>query len=227
MLATLCVGAVGCTADVYSPASSDDDPSALRTIVLHCLDATAPDYCKRCPQPLVGECVVTSCWNSTDMWAETPHFVAIPDRKMCQCPPGFVHGLALPRSIVTGVEDPRRPDGIWPFAWRVASARIAPTEEIALVVNPPFARTQDELHVHIVRLLDDGRAQIEARQPLHIVNLEDAWRAATAHAQRSGYQSYGVALIQSRSGGYLVVATDRSPEMAFTESLCSSGAPSR
>lgn len=206
-----------------APPARDTDfgnRNALRTIVLQCLDATVPDYCARCPSPLIGKCGVDSCWIGTDVWAETGHFVAIRDRKMCHCPPGFVHGLALPRSTVTGIEDPRKPDGIWAFAWQVALTRISVPAEIVLAVNSPLDRTQDELHVHIVQLREDGRARIDARRPVRIDNLDDAWRAAATHAKSMGYASYGMAVVQAAGGGYLVVSTESSPEYAFTETVC-------
>jgi CDP-diacylglycerol pyrophosphatase len=223
MLAAALLIVGGCTSDPVRDTGPPDNRNALRTIVLQCIDATVPNYCARCPTPLEGTCGVTSCWTSLDVWAETTHFIAMRDRKMCHCPPGFVHGLALPRAIVTGVEDPRRPDGIWPFAWQVALTRIPAAAEIVLVVNPPFRRTQDELHVHIVRLLEDGRERIDARRPVRIDNLNDAWRAAATHAERVGYPSYGVAVAQAKGGGYLVVSTDMSPEFAFTETTCGGG----
>jgi CDP-diacylglycerol pyrophosphatase len=194
--------------------------NALRTIVTRCLDANVPSYCARCPTPIEGTCNVSSCWNSIDVWAETADFVAMRDRKMCHCPPRFVHGLALSRAIVTGVEDPHRPDGIWAFAWQVALTRISAPAEIVLVVNPPYARTQDELHVHIVRLLRKGRERIATRQPVHIDNLDEVWKAAADHAKRMGSGEYGVAVVRAPDRGYLVVSTHASPEWTFTESTC-------
>lgn len=144
------------------------------------------------------------------------------DRKMCHCPPGFVHGLAIPRGYITGVEDPHRPSGIWPSAWRVAITRIPTPAEIVLVVNPPYQRTQDELHVHIVRLLMNGRELIDAQRPVRIDSLDAAWQAAAAHAKRMGYASYGVAVMWASDGGYRVVSADTSPEWAFTDSTCTS-----
>jgi CDP-diacylglycerol pyrophosphatase len=220
LLIALALIAGGCVSDAPETARSGGNPNALRTIVLDCLDAKVADYCARCPSPLEGKCGVDSCWVGTEVWAETAQFVAIRDRKMCQCPPGFVHGLALPRESVTGIEDPRRPDGIWPFAWQVALARIAAPAEIVLAVNSPYQRTQNQLHVHIVRLLPDGRARIEARKPVRIEKLEDAWRAAATHAKRMGYSSYGMAVAQAEGGGYLVVSTDVSPEYQFTQTTC-------
>ena len=51
----------------------------------------------------------------TQIWALTEEYVAIRDLKMCPCGADFVHGLALPRFTVMGVEDPQRPNAIWRF----------------------------------------------------------------------------------------------------------------
>jgi CDP-diacylglycerol pyrophosphatase len=212
-IACACASVPGAT-----PQPADGD--ALRVIVSACLDPNAPDYCTRCPHPIQGTCGVTSCAKTTDLWAETPAFVAIRDRKMCGCPPGFVHGLAIPRALVTGVEDPRRPNDIWAFAWQVALARIAHPNEIALVVNPPYARTQDELHVHIVRLLPQGRMLIEALDPEVIDDLDSAWQAAAKHAAKMGRPYYGVAVVSAGRRGYLVAATATSPELELTQATC-------
>jgi len=217
-LALLCTA--GYAADSKRSWDLTGNRDALRTIVTQCLDPTVPNYCAQCPTPIDGKCGVGSCWNTIDVWAETPEFVAIRDRKMCRCPPGFVHGLALPRAIATGVEDPHRPDAIWAFAWQIALMRISAPEEIVLVVNPPYARTQDELHVHIVRLLDNGRARIDARKPARIASLDKVWETAAAHAKREGYPNYGVAVVRAEDDGYLVVSTYASPEWMFTESTC-------
>ena len=96
------------------------------------------------------------------MWAKTKEFVAIRDLKMCGCPPGFVAGLALPRARVTGIEDPRRPEGIWPFAWQVARTRIPDERQIALAINPKDARSENQMHVHMLRLRPETRAWLDA-----------------------------------------------------------------
>jgi hypothetical protein len=36
-------------------------------------------------------------------------------------------------------------------------------------------------------------------------------------------RSYGVPLVQASDGGCLVVSTDVSPELAFTETMCGAG----
>src|SRR5918996_39827 len=97
----------------------------LHRIVAHCLDSSATDYCIRCPAPLRGQCLLNDdCRRTTEVWAQTDEYVVIRDIKMCGCPADFVHGLAMSRALVSGVEDPKRPAGIWPFAWAVALQRI-------------------------------------------------------------------------------------------------------
>jgi hypothetical protein len=194
--------------------------NALRIIVTECLDPKAPGYCSRCPTPVKSACSVTSCLDTIDIWAQTPAFVAIRDRKMCGCSPRFVHGLAMPRGAVTGVEDPRRPNGIWAFAWQIALGQIVNPDEIALAVNPPEARSQDQLHVHIVRLLPQGRAAIEALDPVVIDDLNAVWQAAEAHAAKRRHAHYGVAVVSAGPGGYLVATTASSPELEFTQATC-------
>src|SRR5262249_47882017 len=149
----------------------------------------------------------------------TAEFVAIRDIKMCGCPAAFVHGLALPRFKVTGIEDPRRPAGIWAFAWDVARNHIADERQIALVVNPPGERTQDQLHVHLVRLLPDARGWIASLRPVQAERLDQAWNVASRQA--GGATDYGVLVARDEAGGGFLVVTDtRSPELQFTEALC-------
>jgi hypothetical protein len=90
-----------CPLTTQSVAPQQVDRNALRVIISECLDPSAPSYCSKCPTPIQGACGVTSCMDSLEVWGETPEFVAIRDRKMCGCPPGFVHGLAIPRTRVT------------------------------------------------------------------------------------------------------------------------------
>ncbi len=114
LLALLFVVAAGC---LSARVGSD----ALHRVVANCLDTDDPRYCARCPDPQAGYCRLDyPCSRTTQVWALNQEYAAIRDIKMCGCEAGFVHGLALPRFTVTGVEDPRRPDGIWRFAWDVA-----------------------------------------------------------------------------------------------------------
>ena len=76
-----------------SPGSSRD---ALLRIVSDCLDTSASRYCGRCTSPQAGTCDLEyPCTRTTEVWAQTEEYVAIRDLKMCGCPDGFVHGLAM------------------------------------------------------------------------------------------------------------------------------------
>jgi CDP-diacylglycerol pyrophosphatase len=194
---------------------------ALWHITSSCLDPSAPRYCDRCRSPRTGMCPVDGpCETSTDVWAMTVQMVAIRDIKMCGCPAGFVHGLAMPRSRVRGVEDATRPRTIWRFAWDAARERIPDVSEIALVANPPDLRTQDHLHVHLVRLQPDARARIAARSPARVARLEDVWDAADRRAAETGVRRYGVLVAREPSGEFLVLPEATTLERDYTVASC-------
>ena len=204
-------------------ASAGSSRDALLRIVTDCLDTGAPRYCARCPSPQAGTCDLQyPCTRTTEVWAETAEYVAIRDLKMCGCPDGFVHGLAMPRYPVRGPEDPRRPEGLWRFGWDVARSRIPEGRDIALLVNPAPLRTQDQLHIHLVRLLPGARSGLDALGPVSIERLEDVWPVAEQSAAARGLTSYGVIVVQSLDRGWLVVADAGVTETAFTVGRCAS-----
>jgi CDP-diacylglycerol pyrophosphatase len=206
------------SAGCMSAGSSRD---TLHRIVAACLDTGDPRYCARCSFPQAGTCALDyPCARTTQVWALNEEYVAIRDLKMCGCEAGFVHGLALPRFTVLGAEDPRRPNGIWRFAWDTARARIPEDSEIALAVNPPDLRTQDQLHVHLVRLLPDARHRVNALRPTRVERLEDVWAAATGDAASRRLTSYGVIVVRGSEGGWMVAASDAFLEVSFTRARC-------
>jgi CDP-diacylglycerol pyrophosphatase len=198
---------------------------ALWRIVSECLEPSVPDYCSRCPSPLAGACGgAASCRGTTELWAKNADFAAIRDIKMCgkDCPAGFVHGLALPIARVCGAEDSRRPPGIWRFAWEAALAKIPRPDEILLAVNPMGARSQNQLHVHLLRFKAGARARLEALRPVAIANLDDAWTAAGEHARRAGLGGeFGIAVAGAAGGkGFLAAAVPGSAEKEFGDAAC-------
>jgi len=193
----------------------------LHRIVARCLDSSVPNYCVWCPAPMRGQCALDGdCRRTTVVWAQTDEYVAIRDIKMCGCPAGFVHGLAMSRALVSGVEDPKRPAGIWSFAWAAARQRIPEEMEIGLAINPAHLRSQDYLHIHLVRLRQDARKRLASRNPLHVERLEEVWDVAARHASGLGLRSYGVMVAHASDGNFLVAADGGSPEREFTEYVC-------
>ncbi|MFM7698903.1 MAG: CDP-diacylglycerol diphosphatase [Limnohabitans sp.] len=141
------------------------------------------------------------------------------DIKMCGCPVQFLHGLVLPKSRVTGVEDAQRPEAIWQFAWEMATERI-PQNDIALVVNPKARRSQNQLHVHLVRLKPEYQGKNFEGVTLHTQNLTKVWELSAGLAHANAMQDYGVLVTSGSKGGYVIVLTAQSPEALFTQAYC-------
>jgi CDP-diacylglycerol pyrophosphatase len=216
------------------------DRGILWQIVDNCLkDGGGANYCKNCPAPLpslLASCTDPSgldpqaiCRETTEVWDQTSDFVAIRDQKMCGCPGDFVHGLALPLRKVTGVEDPSKPAGIWQFAWDEAVKKIGAQDKDAILIaaNPRAQRSQDQLHIHLVRLADGARQKILDLRPIHIKGLSDVWTAAARHAAAGGLaeDGYGVSVVyDSAAGDFLVATSAGSLEKAFSSFSCSARA---
>ena len=194
---------------------------ALWNIVTNCLDPTVVDYDKVCRWPIDNS--TTACRNTTGLWDKNDEFVVLRDRKMCDCLDDrtFVHGLAIPLAKVKGTEDPNRPVGIWQFAWDNAVKRIGNEAEIALVVNPPGnQRSQDQLHVHIVRLNDAGRRLIDAPHVSSVMSLADIWNKADNLAREKGFAYYGVLVARNPTGGFIVFVNDANLEYGYSVAKC-------
>ena len=204
------------------PAGAAGSRDALWNIISGCLDPGVANYCTTCRAPRVETACAAGkgCRDTIEVWAESDAFVALRDRKMCDCPEGFVHGLVLPRLRVTGVEDPRRPDGIWSFAWSVACDRIGDEFGAALVVNPAGMRDQDQLHVHIVRLQKDSRQRFGAARVTSVQNLDEVWGAAGRCAAAAGLADYGVLVARRPEGGFTVLVDKVSPEKSYAIARC-------
>jgi CDP-diacylglycerol pyrophosphatase len=144
------------------------------TRLLPCLNDPA------CSSIVKTEDLGRSCRSTTHVWARSAdrHAIVIRDLKMCQMEAGphdarFVHGLAMPLTRVWGVEDEQlyaapEQNGIWQLAWDAALAQGLREDEIALVANPPTVRSQNQLHIHIVR-------RNGAALPLTFATCGNAW----------------------------------------------------
>ncbi len=193
----------------------------LLHIVEKCTETKSTGYCEKClaPQAAAMCSGKSTCRATSEIWLETPEYVAMRDIKMCGCPSHFIHGLVLPKSRVTGVEDSRRPDGIWQFAWDVAKEKI-PLQEIALVVNPQSRRSQNQLHVHVVRLKHGVDSTFTSTVTARTQNLHNVWSLAASIAKANHLTDYGVLVAAEKNGGYLVVLSRESPEALFTQAYC-------
>ncbi len=206
---------------IPGPVAAQSRRDILLDIVSNCVEPKAANYCSLCRAPRSDSaCAATpECRSSTEVWAMSERYTAIRDIKMCGCPAGFVHGLALPRQPVRGVEDPARPEGIWQFAWDTAVTRIE-AESIALVVNPRRQRSQDQLHVHLLRLRKDARARLTEHVAGYVRQLDQVWTSAARAAAAKGLDDYGVLVMQRPQEDFMVVITADSPEAPFTEWRC-------
>jgi CDP-diacylglycerol pyrophosphatase len=191
-------------------------------IVTNCLDPTVADYCERCNRPRIDSSCLPrgDCENTIEVWAADEDYAVIRDIKMCGCPEEFLHGLILPRWRVTGVEDPGCPDGIWEVAWDVACKRIKDESSIALVVNPKGWRSQDQLHVHVVRLRQDARQKFDKLTMTRVQCLDEVWTAASQRAASEGLDDYGVLVASNPQGGFMLLVEKYSPERMYTEERC-------
>jgi len=244
-LALVVAGAVAAAVAIgATSAQAQGNGDILWRIVSNCLGADAAARAQACPAPRqvvpLAEMrfadtaeATRACRRGTEVWDEAPErFVAIRDIKMCACPENrdFLHGLALPYARVHGVESAQRPDGIWAFAWQVGIARLgaAGRASLALAVNPTARRTQDQLHVHIVRLREDylRRLQEHPEYVLSTVRLKDlneVWRAAPPpQGTVAPFTDFGLLLVSDGADGYLlrVVSAQVSPEDEYTQWRC-------
>lgn len=229
ILLALLLAVPAAAADPAPAPACDARPEGRRdilwAIVSRCLDASAAGYCDACPSPRPGTCGDRDCRSSLETWDESdPELVVIRDRKMCGCPEGFVHGLAMPRARTCGVEDARRrPARIWSYAWRMGEARVPDRENLALAANPLNARSQDQLHVHVLRLAPGARERLLAQRPrpARVASLDEAWAAAARSAPDGGLESgdYGVIAVAD-GDGFLVAAVRGSPEAIYTIAEC-------
>lgn len=204
-----------------SIASSIARSDILLHIATQCVDPSVVDYCSNCMLPRLDTSCGKGleCKKTNEVWEINPEYVAIRDIKMCGCPKEFIHGLAMPRVTVTGVEDPIRPENIWSFAWSVGVGRIE-ENSLALVVNPKSQRTQNQLHIHILRLSQDARQKFKQYDFAIVGGIDRVWDVAAKIASSSGFSDYGVLVSRYSKNSFIVLVLKDSPEAPFTRWNC-------
>ena len=107
--------------------------------IVDCLNAPG------CPAEIAQEDPGEACRKTVHVWSRSAGGVVIRDLKMCFTPgvandAAFLHGLAMPRSAVAGVEDDRLYagdaglDALWQFAWDAEIGRASCRERVCLAV---------------------------------------------------------------------------------------------
>jgi len=197
--------------------------SRLQKLVTSCIDTSGEDYCAACPWPRTNSSCVTAriCTKSTEVLRENGNYIAIRDKKMCNCPePGFVHGLAIPRALIGGVESSNRPSGIWKFAWETAIDLGIHPMDVALAINPNTDRSENQMHIHITRLLPGARTGFQKEHTSRVESLDQVWRVSRENAARAGFIDYGILAIQGLDSGYDVIVSEHNPEHRYTIYRC-------
>ena len=180
----------------------------------------------KCSSVVEPEDLGPTCRSTTHVWARSAdrRFIVIRDLKMCEekerpHDARFVHGLAIPLTRVWGVEDEQlyaapEQNGIWQLAWDAALAHGLREDEIALVANPPAVRSQNQLHIHIVRR--NGAALPPA---IALTGLGDVWVRVAEAGKNIGCRNYGILVYKSGGVFHLLVeAPDggHNPEDKYT-----------
>jgi CDP-diacylglycerol pyrophosphatase len=84
---------------------------------------------------------------------------------------GRTQVLLIPTTKVTGIEDPqvltRTGDPYFATAWSAGTLQVdalvgktVPRQDLSLAINSPFARSQDQLHIHVDCISLAARAQL-------------------------------------------------------------------
>jgi CDP-diacylglycerol pyrophosphatase len=197
--------------------------SRLQRLVTSCIDTSGEDYCAACQWPRTDSSCVTAgnCTASTEIWRENGNYIAIRDKKMCNCSkPGFIHGLVIPRALIGGIESLNRPNGIWEFAWKTAIDKGIHPEDVALAINPNADRSENQMHIHIARLLPGARAGFQKGYNSRVDRLDQVWRASRENAAKAGLGDYGVLVTQGLDSGYDVTVSEQNPEHRYTIYRC-------
>lgn len=107
---------------------------------------------------------------------------------------GVAQMLAIPTQAITGIEDPQmlQPDAPPVFAegWKAKSlvegrlgGKALPREAIALAINAQYARSQEQMHVHV----DCVRVDVMKTLADYAPTLDDQWRPMTVALDGRNY----------------------------------------
>ena len=244
IVARLLVGILAGAGLLATPCAEAQRPGLLG-VIDRCYGPGPSSACIRCDKDFdtCGERGKpdSECKAVTVLWHERGDFVAIRDLKMCVAPRDseLAHGLAIWRLEATGLEDPKRPPGIWDFAWEAAAKALGDERKIALLVNPCLGkgqktkgpegclgRTQNQLHIHLLRFCE-GKKDEAMRDSAVLSALDRTWdeadrlirdRLIRDGLQANPYGAHSIFVDRDSSGQFRVAVHEGNVEEKFTYS---------
>jgi len=204
---------------------------ALWNLISLCVNAPVSKYCE-CPAMIKTCCGDPDTPDASVVWSLNDDYLVIRDLRQCGCQKGFITAITMPRMKVTGIEDTKRPEGIWRFSWDAAARVIPESSEIGLTINPQGRRSQNQMHIHIQRIKSETRKWFDdpalrkdaiGKYNLIFIDLDDlggVFKAVGEKVGSSRMKDTGILAVKSRNAGYQAMITfDKSPE-AFVEKFC-------
>ncbi len=128
-------------------------------------------------------------------------YAVLADRK------GGAHFLLIPTRTIPGIESPLlfqpRAPNYFAFAWKARShlsevlGHEIPRDDVGLAINPPNARSQDQLHIHIecldtrvIRAIDEASGRLGSRWTTLRIGIAqfEARRLPGEHLERNPFE---------------------------------------
>ena len=127
--------------------------------------------------------------------------------------------LLIPTAKVRGIEDPEilapnAPD-YWEYAWEAIrdvealAGKPLPREDLSLAINSPYARTQNQLHIHI----DCIRADVADALQTHADQIGDTWTPFAPRIGRTPYRVMRVPTLQQPGANPFQLLARAEPDM--------------
>jgi CDP-diacylglycerol pyrophosphatase len=96
---------------------------------------------------------------------------------------------------------------------------VLPREDLSLAINSPYARTQNQLHIHV----DCVRAAVAEALRTHADQIRDTWTAFAPHIGRAPYRVMRIPTLQQPGANPFQLLEHAQPDMSH-EALAVVGA---
>lgn len=191
--------AVAVTAPLYAGSANASDPNALWKIV----NGECVPHQEEFASPL--PCVSVN----------TPVGYAILKDNV-----GKTQLLLIPTAKVTEIEDPEilAPDApdYWEDAWEATrdvealAGKALPREDLSLAINSPYARTQNQLHIHIDCIRVDVADALRTRAG----EIGDTWTPFAPRIGRTPYRVMRITTLQQPGANPFQLLSRAQPDMS-------------